>query len=66
MSRVEEVERAVRDLSPQDLREFREWFQRFEDELWDRQIERDVAAGRLDALGEEALAELREGRTRPL
>lgn len=66
MSRVEEVERAVRDLSPQDLRQFREWFQRFEDELWDRQIERDVAAGRLDALGEEALAELREGRTRPL
>lgn len=66
MSRVEEIERAVRQLPPQDLREFREWFQRFEDELWDRQIERDVAAGRLDTLGEEALAELREGRTRPL
>lgn len=66
MSRVEEVERAVRDLSPQDLRQFREWFQRFEDELWDRQIERDAAGGRLDALGEEALTELREGRTRPL
>lgn len=66
MSRVEDVERAVRQLSPQDLREFREWFQRFEDEVWDRQIERDAAAGRLDALGEEALTELREGRTRPL
>lgn len=66
MSRVEDVERAVRDLSPRDLREFREWFQRFEDEVWDRQIERDAAAGRLDALAEEALTELREGRTRPL
>jgi hypothetical protein len=66
MSRVEEVERAVRDLSPQDLRQFREWFQRFEDELWDRQIERDAAGGRLDALAEEAMTEIREGRTGPL
>jgi hypothetical protein len=29
---------------------------------WDRQIEEDVAAGRLDALADEALDDLREGR----
>lgn len=30
---------------------------------WDGRIARDAAAGRLDALAEEALADLREGRT---
>lgn len=66
MSRVDELERTVRELSPEDLREFRERFYEYEAELWDRQIERDVAAGRLDSLAEEAIAELRQGRTRPL
>ena len=66
MSRIDEIERAVRELSPGDLREFRRWFREFEAALWDRQFEEDVAAGRLDALADEALADLREGRTRPL
>ena len=30
-------------------------------EVWDRQLEEDVRAGRLDALAEEALRDLREG-----
>jgi hypothetical protein len=66
MSRIDEIERAVRELSAQDLREFRRWFQEFDAARWDRQFEKDVAAGRLDALADEALADLREGRTREL
>lgn len=66
MTRVEEIERAVQDLTPEDLREFRTWFQEFDARVWDEEIERDVDAGRLDALAAEALEDLREGRTRPL
>ncbi|HEV3051171.1 MAG TPA: hypothetical protein VGX50_12735 [Longimicrobium sp.] len=33
---------------------------------WDREFEEDVAAGRLDALADEALTDLRAERTRPL
>lgn len=66
MSSVEEIERKVSELPPEDLRRFREWFGEFEAELWDRQIERDLRAGRLDALVEEARTEHRSGRTRPL
>jgi hypothetical protein len=64
MSRVDEIERAVRELSAQDLREFRRWFQEFDAARWDRQLEEDVAAGRLDALADEALADLRVRATR--
>lgn len=36
------------------------------DDAWDRQIEADAKAGRLDFLWEEAKRDLAEGRTRPL
>jgi hypothetical protein len=62
MSTVEEIERAVRELPPEELALFRAWFAEFDASVWDHQIEADVAAGRLDALAEEALQELREGR----
>jgi hypothetical protein len=66
MSTIHEIERAVSGLSSDELTEFRRWFLEFDAAAWDRQLEDDVAAGRLDALAEEALSDLREGRTRPL
>jgi hypothetical protein len=62
MSTVEEIEDAVRRLSSQELAAFRAWFTQLDAAAWDRQIEEDVAAGRLDALADEALNDLREGR----
>ena len=35
-------------------------------DTWDRQIDADIKAGRLDRLAEEALADHRAGKTRPL
>jgi hypothetical protein len=62
VSKVEQIEDTVRRLSPEELAEFRRWFAEFDAVLWDRQIEEDVAAGRLDTLSDEALSDLREGR----
>jgi hypothetical protein len=66
MSTVEDLERAVRQLSHNDLQEFRRWFAEFEQSVWDQQLEQDIAAGRLNHLAEEALGDFRQGRTRPL
>ena len=62
MSTVKEIETAVSKLSVQELTSFRSWFAEFDAEAWDRQFEGDVAAGRLDALADEALRDAREGR----
>ncbi len=62
MSTIEEIEDAVRRLSSKELASFRAWFAQFDAAAWDRQIDEDVAAGRLDALADEALNDLREGR----
>lgn len=56
------VEFAVSLLSPEDLAAFRTWFAEFDAAAWDKQIEKDVAAGRLDVLAQKALKHLREGR----
>jgi hypothetical protein len=62
MSTVSELESVVRQLSEEELAAFRKWFADFDAEVWDRQLECDVAAGRLDALAEEALEDARKGR----
>jgi hypothetical protein len=62
MSTVHEIEQAIRGLGPKDLAVLREWFGAFDAEVWDRQLEQDVAAGRLDRFAEEALRDLDEGR----
>jgi hypothetical protein len=66
MSSVTDIESAVARLSREELARFRSWFADFDAEAWDRQFEADVAAGRLDALGDEALRDLDEGRCRDL
>jgi hypothetical protein len=55
MGKVENLEEQVRDLSPEELARFREWFVQFDAEAWDRQFEADARAGKLDALAERAL-----------
>ena len=62
MSTVQELEAAVRQLSPEDRAAFRAWFAEFDAQEWDRQLEADVAAGRLDWLVDEALADRQAGR----
>jgi hypothetical protein len=63
---IAELEKAVSVLSPEELRKFRSWFAEFDMAQWDRQIEQDANAGKLDPLIEQALKDHRAGRTREL
>ncbi len=63
---VDQIKGAVKALSHTELAAFRRWFQEFDADAWDREIEADAASGRLDALAEQALKEHREGRSTPL
>lgn len=66
MSAVEALEIAIQQLPPADLAEVRRWFAAFDAAAWDTQIESDAAAGKLDALADEALADYRAGKSREL
>ena len=55
MGKIENLEEQIRALSPEEFARFREWFAQFDSEAWDRQLEADVKAGKLDKLAERAL-----------
>ncbi|AZO44741.1 hypothetical protein EJ076_28410 [Mesorhizobium sp. M7D.F.Ca.US.005.01.1.1] len=66
MSELEQIQKSVAALSAEELKAFAKWFAAFQGDIWDAQIEADARAGRLDKLAEQALAEVRAGRARPL
>ncbi|MER8477779.1 hypothetical protein NKJ09_18325 [Mesorhizobium sp. M0189] len=66
MSKLEQIEKSVAELSPEELKAFAAWFEALQADMWDQQFEGDAKAGRLDRLAEQALADHRAGRTRPL
>ncbi len=61
MSKVENIESQIKDLSPQELTAFRKWFTKFDAEVWDQQFDADVKAGKLDSLAERALRDRAAG-----
>jgi hypothetical protein len=63
---IEEIEKAIEKLPPDKLAKFRAWFEAFDAAQFDKKIERDIAAGKLDRFADEALAERRKRRTRQL
>ena len=62
MSTIEEIAKAVQGLSTDELAAFRVWFVEYDEALWDKQLETDIASGRLDSLAGEALEDLEKGR----
>lgn len=61
MSKVENIERKIVELSAGELAAFRNWFREFDAEAWDRQIEDDVRSGKLDTLANAALESFQSG-----
>ena len=64
--KIEELESAVAHLPPLELARFSQWFDEFMAAQWDRRLESDIAAGRLDAAGQRAEADFEAGRCTPL
>jgi hypothetical protein len=62
MNKVEKIGQDIRYLSPSELVAFRKWFNEFDAEVWCRQIEADVKAGKLDTLAEKALRDFAFGK----
>jgi hypothetical protein len=63
---VAEIESAITQLPAKDFAELMAWLQEYRARTWDKQIEDDLAAGRLDTLMAEANDEYRQGLARPL
>ena len=63
---VTEIEAAISELTSKDLDELINWLAEYHAKIWDRQIEEDLEAGRLDAVLAEVDKEYEAGRAEPL
>jgi hypothetical protein len=63
---VTEIEAAITELTTKDLDELISWLEEYHAGIWDRQIEEDLEAGRLDAVLAEVDKEYEAGRAEPL
>jgi hypothetical protein len=66
MTKLERLEREIESLPPQDVHALGKWLDDLREQLWDKQIERDAHAGKLDKLIAEARADIAAGRVKPL
>ena len=66
MLNVNEIKKAIESLPEKDFIQLRQWFSEKDWKKWDRQIEADVAAGKLDFLVKEALDEKRGRKLKDL
>lgn len=66
MTTLLEIAAAIQELPETDARELSVWLQSYLDERWDRQLESDLKAGRLDSLIAKAEADITDGKVREL
>lgn len=66
MTKTERIEVEVKKLNRNELAAFRKWFVQYDSDEWDRQIEEDIKAGKLDRMAKEALAAYKTGKTKEL
>ncbi|MDJ1173188.1 hypothetical protein [Roseofilum capinflatum] len=61
-----EVESAIKQLPESEVRHLAKWLQEYLDEMWDRQIETDLASGKLDRLIAQAEKDIAANNVRDL
>ncbi len=66
MTKLEDIEKAIAELSAEELTKLRAFLDELEADFWDAQIERDAKAGKLDKIEARALENLKAGRVRDL
>ena len=63
---IQELEQAISQLSNEEFMRLAQWIDEYRAEKWDRQIDADIRAGRLDEAGRRADADFDAGRCTPL
>ncbi len=66
MKQVEQIQAEIEALSQEDFVRLREWFAEKDWLLWDKQLEVDIADGKLDFLLEEAMTAKSQGKLKDL
>ncbi|MCH9698545.1 MAG: hypothetical protein K0U68_10605 [Gammaproteobacteria bacterium] len=61
---LQELESAIEQLPQKELSQFRAWYEKFDSDVWDKQIEEDSSMGKLDELAQAALDDHYQGKSK--
>ena len=62
-AKIQTIEKQVKNLGQDDLTAFRDWFRKYDSDVWDRQIAKDAKGGKLGKYAREARAAYKAGKT---
>jgi hypothetical protein len=63
---LEQIEAAILKLPPDEYQKLIQWFAELDNQRWDKQLEKDIADGKLEDLAQEAIADFEAGRYREI
>jgi len=66
MSNLSDIEQSVSQLPDEEFARFRQWFLEFENKKCDLQIEQDINENKLSIMANEAVADYKKGKFKPL
>ncbi|BAZ10543.1 hypothetical protein NIES4071_23660 [Calothrix sp. NIES-4071] len=66
MGTLPEIEAAIKQLPENDVRQLASWLENYLEQMWDKQIETDLASGKLDKLIAKAEADITANRVRDI
>ena len=66
MQTILEIEAAIKKLPESDIRQLAAWLEQYLNDMWDRQIEADLASGKLDNLIAKVEADIAANQVRDL
>ena len=66
MTMLMQIEEEIKGLPQNEFSKLREWFSRYDSEIWDKQISTDSKIGKLDNLAEQAIRDYRNNTYKAL
>jgi hypothetical protein len=66
MTELEKIKSEIMALETSEAWELLRWLDEHLNDLWDRQIETDAKAGKLDKLYDQAMKDIAAGKVRPI
>ncbi len=62
MENIKHLEYEISKLNSEELAEFRAWFEKYDSEIWDKQLQSDIESGKLDEYGQQAVKDYKNGK----
>ncbi|NJM69800.1 MAG: hypothetical protein HC862_05995 [Scytonema sp. RU_4_4] len=66
MMTLEQLEAAILTLPPDEFQKLMKWFLDLDYQRWDKQLEEDIANGKLEELAQEAIGDFKAGNYRQI